>query len=142
MHPHSIAIYYLKLRWRKPFLDLCNQILLRFKNPISCALQLTQLTLEKTCQSTPTGLLTIPSSWAALTDLQVLCIPGHSHLKELPAFLCDLPLTQLDLTYCKAVDVQHLTGLTRLQNLSLQVHLRALPIRLDSLSFTIHTLLL
>jgi len=53
--------------------------------------------------------------------MQVLCIPGHSHLKELPPWLCELPLAQLDLTYCKATDVKHLTGLTRLQNLSLQV---------------------
>ena len=55
-------------------------------------------------------------------QLRGLELRGHSRLRELPAFLADLPaLERLDVSFCRGLAPGRLGTLTRLRVLSLQV---------------------
>ena len=65
--------------------------------------------------------MTLTSDWSN-AQLRGLELRGHSRLRELPAFLGDLPaLERLDVSFCRSLAPRSLTALTRLRILALQV---------------------
>ena len=61
-------------------------------------------------------------SGSLLAQLRGLELRGHSRLRELPAYLADLPaLERLDISFCRSLAPGRLGTLTRLRVLSLQV---------------------
>ncbi|KAK9784699.1 hypothetical protein WJX73_004775 [Symbiochloris irregularis] len=66
------------------------------------------------------GMDAVPKQWAALKRLRKLELRGHRLLITLPGFLTAMPLTHLDVSFCKALDLSCLHLFTSLQVLALQ----------------------
>ena len=73
------------------------------------------------------------TSFVRNTQLRGLELRGHSRLRELPAWLADLPaLERLDVSFCRSLAPRSLTALTRLRVLALQVRRKILPVSGDT----------
>lgn len=82
------------------------------------------ITAEDSDHAWMVGVDNLPKTWLALQSLRKLELRGHKLLISLPTFLTDLPLTHLDVSYCKQLELSCLSSFTNLRVLGLQVGIR------------------
>ena len=94
-------------------------------------MQLEELSVTSEDSETPwprlVGLESLPKALARLRRLRKLELRRQWLLVSLPLFLPDLPITHLDVSFCKQLDLSSLSAFTSLQVLALQVGGRVLP---------------
>ncbi|CAL8465073.1 g4608 [Coccomyxa elongata] len=78
------------------------------------------LTGEEHVNAWAVGVEAIPEEWRALRCLRTLQLRGHTMLLSLPQWLAELPVTNLDVSFCRVCNVSVVSEMTTLTVLSLQ----------------------